>query len=89
MSVSVFTTSCPQVRSASPDQFFIMTYVAQFYHKFSIPDSGYDSTSGLTTSFKYSSSEEDNTGSLGLRHKVTTSAELATLMSVFRRDQKM
>ena len=61
-----------QVRSASPDQFFIMTYVAQFYHKFSIPDSGYDSTSGLTTSFKYSSSEEDNTGSLGLRHKVTT-----------------
>ena len=59
-----------QVRSASPDQFFIMTYVAQFYHKFSIPDSGYDSTSGLTTSFKYSSSEEDNTGSLGLRHKV-------------------
>ena len=58
------------MRSASPDQFFIMTYVAQFYHKFSIPDSGYDSTSGLTTSFKYSSSEEDNTGSLGLRHKV-------------------
>ena len=61
------------MRSASPDQFFIMTYVAQFYHKFSIPDSGYDSTSGLTTSFKYSSSEEDNTGSLGLRHKVKSS----------------
>ena len=65
-----------QVRSESPDQFFIMTYVAQFYHKFSIPDSGYDSTSGLTTSFKYSSSEEDNTGSLGLRHKVTTSNKI-------------
>ena len=58
------------VRSESPDQFFIMTYVAQFYHKFSIPDSGYDSTSGLTTSFKYSSSEEDNTGSLKLRQRV-------------------
>merc|ERR1712042_270819 len=35
-----------------------MTYVAQFYHKFTLPDSGYDST--FTTSFKYSSSEEDN-----------------------------
>ena len=46
------------VRSESPDQFFIMTYVAQFYHKFTVPDSGYDST--FTTSFKYSSSEEDN-----------------------------
>merc|ERR1712243_114421 len=46
------------VRSESPDQFFIMTYVAQFYHKFTLPDSGYDST--FTTSFKYSSSEEDN-----------------------------
>ena len=38
------------VRSESPDQFFIMTYVAQFYHKFTLPDSGYDST--FTTSFK-------------------------------------
>lgn len=46
------------VRSESPDQFFIMTYVAQFYHKFTVPDSGYDST--FTTSFKYSSSEDDN-----------------------------
>ena len=73
-----------QVRSESPDQFFIMTYVAQFYHKFSIPDSGYDSTSGLTTSFKYSSSEEDNTGSLGLRHKVTTSSKIDWIN--FRRD---
>merc|ERR1719495_2593025 len=54
------------IRNESPDQFFIMTYVAQFYHRFTAPDSGYDST--LTTSFKYSSSEEesprriDNTG---------------------------
>jgi len=46
------------VRSESPDQFFIMTYVAQFYHKFSVTDSGYDST--FNTSFKYSSSEEDS-----------------------------
>ena len=45
------------VRSESPDQFFIMTYVAQFYHKFTLPDSGYDST--FTTSFKCSSSEEE------------------------------
>jgi len=54
------------IKNESPDQFFIMTYVAQFYHRFTAPDSGYDST--LTTSFKYSSSEEesprriDNTG---------------------------
>jgi len=54
------------IRNERPDQFFIMTYVAQFYHRFTAPDSGYDST--LTTSFKYSSSEEesprriDNTG---------------------------
>jgi len=46
------------IRNESPDQFFIMTYVAQFYHKFTAPDSGYDST--LTTSFKYSSSEDDS-----------------------------
>eukprot|EP00092_Neocalanus_flemingeri_P018586 GFUD01020127.1.p1 GENE.GFUD01020127.1~~GFUD01020127.1.p1 ORF type:complete len:695 (-),score=171.77 GFUD01020127.1:207-2246(-) len=46
------------IKNESPDQFFIMTYVAQFYHKFTAPDSGYDST--LTTSFKYSSSEEDS-----------------------------
>ena len=46
------------VRSESPDQFFIMTYVAQFYHKFSVTDSGYDST--VNNSFKYSSSEEDS-----------------------------
>ena len=46
------------VRSESPDQFFIMTYVAQFYHKFSLTDSGYDST--VNNSFKYSSSEEDS-----------------------------
>ena len=32
--------------------------VAQFYHKFSVTDSGYDST--FNTSFKYSSSEEDS-----------------------------
>ena len=46
------------VRSESPDQFFIMTYVAQLYHKFSVTDSGYDST--VNNSFKYSSSEEDS-----------------------------
>jgi len=46
------------VGSESPDQFFIMTYVAQFYHKFSMSDSGYDST--VNNSFKYSSSEEDS-----------------------------
>ena len=28
------------IRNESPDQFFIMTYVAQFYHKFTAPDSG-------------------------------------------------
>ena len=32
--------------------------VAQFYHKFSLTDSGYDST--FNTSFKYSSSEEES-----------------------------
>ena len=32
------------VRSESPDQFFIMTYVAQFYHKFTLPDSGLELT---------------------------------------------
>merc|ERR1719357_1231553 len=46
------------IKNESPDQFFIMTYVAQFYHRFTAPDSGYDST--LTTSFKYSSSEEES-----------------------------
>ena len=46
------------VGSESPDQFFIMTYLAQFYHKFSVTDSGYDST--VNNSFKYSSSEEDS-----------------------------
>merc|ERR1719427_1474198 len=41
------------IHNAAPDQFFIMTYVAQFYHKFALqPDSGYDSA--LATSFKYS-----------------------------------
>jgi len=46
------------VDTESPDQFFIMTYVAQLYHKFSVTDSGYDST--VNNSFKYSSSEEDS-----------------------------
>ena len=46
------------VGSERPDEFFMMTYIAQFYHKFSVTDSGYDST--VNNSFKCSSSEEDS-----------------------------